>query len=531
MNESTYRKTFLVFTVAVLGAGAAGFALAAQALSIGVLVAGGLAAFLALVLFGCCAMSRMLAPAKNILVFVENAGNGHVSSDPPCSDTGLLGKLDKSVRNTVCELQRQNHWLRGVLDAIPASVSVTDLDMNWTFCNKSALDSMQKSSLQEVLGKHCSGKKGNLCDTPRCGIIQLRQGVKEVVNQLPSGNIVKVQLDFIPDADGKPVGHLEFGVDVTAVMKQEHEAKLLARSGRLDTCGELAGVVEQLNSVSSTLLEQVSTTKGRIDEVSGRIGETATAMEEMYSTVQEVAKNASSAATAAGTVVSHTEEGSSLMGRTVEDMGRVQEHSVLIKQEMERLAEQSRAIGGVLTLISDIADQTNLLALNAAIEAARAGDAGRGFAVVADEVRKLAEKTMNATREVESAVEAIQISANNSLTTVNNAVEAINAVVALAGETDKVLSQIKALSDTAGAVVHAIATAAEQQRTATDEINRNISEVNSLAGDAASDMGQAAEDVEVLSQCSVGIVKVLDEIKDKVRQEEEEDAQQAKLTA
>ncbi len=94
-----------------------------------------------------------------------------------------------------------------------------------------------------------------------------------------------------------------------------------------------------------------------------------------------------------------------------------------LKETMNILVEKTNDIGKVMGVINDVADQTNLLALNAAIEAARAGDAGRGFAVVADEVRKLAEKTIVATKEVESAVNSIQIETNRNMETVSKAVE------------------------------------------------------------------------------------------------------------
>ena len=454
---------------------------------------------------------RRLNPIYTLVAYADAVSRGE-ERELEFYRADCLGHLAESLRNMVGKLRQQAHWYESILNSIPYSVAVTDMDMHWTFCNTAALKSMGKTSPAEILGRHCSTRKGNLCDTPNCGIECLRRGQHTVINHMPNGKAMKMVIHYLLDPQGTPVGHVEMGMDVTEELRLK-QVEDNSRRTRISVNARLKSVVTGLNAAAEALSAQLGDTKAKSDQVAERMAETATAMEEMNSTVLEVAGNAESAAQSSASVQERAQGGTGLMLRTIENIKSVQERSLGLKQDMAGLDQQSRDIGTVLTLIRDIADQTNLLALNAAIEAARAGEAGRGFAVVADEVRKLAEKTMSATREVESAIESIQEGTNQSAATVDSAVAAIEEAGHMGEESGHSLQRISALAEDSSSRVSAIATAATEQSAASEEINRNISEVNQLSAAIAEAMEGASGQVRDMAEQAHVLKDILDAIR------------------
>ena len=475
------------------------------------LVGGGITALMAIA--GSFYICSRLCPIRKIVFYAKAIASGDAKAKLEIDRSDCLGHLGQALSEMVTKLAGQAHWYESILDTLPLSISVTDNDMVWTFCNKVALTSMSKTCQEDVLGKHCSEKQGNICNTPQCGIEQLRLGNKEVINHMPNGKTMRIMLDFLKDRHGNTVGHVEIGEDITERIALEKKADEAAHKARMDTVNQLEGVVETLQHAAHALDKSLADVRDKSGTVADRMSETATAMNEMNSTVLEVAHNADGAADAATSVQGHAQEGAGIVLRTINNMQDVQQRASGLKDEMGTLDKQARDIGAVLTLIRDIADQTNLLALNAAIEAARAGDAGRGFAVVADEVRKLAEKTMSATSEVEKAIAAIQEGTAKSSTTVDHTVNSIEEVGRMAQESGHSLELIANLAGDSSSRVSAIATAATQQSAASEEINRNIAEVNTLSARIAEATNSASGQVrDLTAQVSI-VTGILDTIR------------------
>ena len=271
-------------------------------------------------------------------------------------------------------------------------------------------------------------------------------------------------------------------------------------------CAKLSTDAGHLSQLVSEVDKGVEVQRVRLGETGGAMERVAEAARESSSRVREVSDNAE---TSRGQAVTGEKE----VQGAVDAIETVKSTILHLKEAMAGLGEKARDIGQVMNVINEVADQTNLLALNAAIEAARAGEAGRGFAVVADEVRKLAEKTMSATREVESAIESIQEGTNQSAATVDSAVAAIEEAGHMGEESGHSLQRISALAEDSSSRVSAIATAATEQSAASEEINRNISEVNQLSAAIAEAMEGASGQVRDMAEQAHVLKDILDAIR------------------
>ncbi len=249
---------------------------------------------------------------------------------------------------------------------------------------------------------------------------------------------------------------------------------------------DLSESIAMIRNMADALNHQLDDTKVSADAImnSSREAEqqaitVAAAANEMVSTTQEIASNCERAATLSDQSSGVTQDSVKLIRATIEDIRNQSTYTQNDASKVQALAEQTQKIGSIVGTIDEIAAQTNLLALNAAIEAARAGEAGRGFAVVADEVRALASRTSKSTQEISAMVHQVQKDASEATSSMNTSVENINAVADRASTIEGTLNSILDYVGQVNDQIRMIATAAEEQTTATSEISANMQKISS----------------------------------------------------
>lgn len=240
---------------------------------------------------------------------------------------------------------------------------------------------------------------------------------------------------------------------------------------------------------------------------------TVVAMNEMSATVQEVAQNTAQAALAAEDAEQQSQASTTGIHDALSNISSLEQEIQSAAQVVHGLADDSQKIGKVLDVIRGIAEQTNLLALNAAIEAARAGDAGRGFAVVASEVRSLASSTHESTLEIQNLISSLQKGVNLSVDVMQQASDHAIESVKIVEHSVQLQNNVAENLQTVTAMNVQIATAAEEQRAVTEEINHNIVNISQVTEQTATSTQQIAAASEDLARLASKMQSMVEEFK------------------
>ncbi|KJZ35978.1 methyl-accepting chemotaxis protein [Pseudomonas fluorescens] len=265
----------------------------------------------------------------------------------------------------------------------------------------------------------------------------------------------------VPLASKDEVGQMAHAFNAMQAGYQRVVTTVASTARQLDIGA--ARLASSMNDVRHGMLGQQSETD-----------QAATAINEMTATVHHIAQHAGATRDLSQTADTLAGSGQEVVIRVQKSIAGLSSGVQQTAEMIQRLAEDSQKINGVVSVIHSIAEQTNLLALNAAIEAARAGEMGRGFAVVADEVRNLAKSVQTSTDEITLMVSALQAGTRDAVDFMQESSFKADDCVQQAQEAGAALAEIT------GAVAQMresntqIAVAAEQQSHVAEEMNRAV---------------------------------------------------------
>jgi twitching motility protein PilJ len=247
------------------------------------------------------------------------------------------------------------------------------------------------------------------------------------------------------------------------------------------TIEELRTLVKGINSATDQVTKATQETQAisnRLFEASQRqnkeIQQASASVLTMAQAISEVAQNAAQSAKVAQVQLSAAEKGGSAVQNQIAGMNEIRTQIQETSKRIKRLGESSLEIGEIVELISDITEQTNVLALNAAIQAASAGEAGRGFTVVAEEVQRLAERSGEATKQIEAIVKTIQSDTQDAVAAMDRSTVGVVEGAKLSDAAGQALAEIQRVSRELAELIGRISAQTQTQSASVADVTRGM---------------------------------------------------------
>ncbi len=247
------------------------------------------------------------------------------------------------------------------------------------------------------------------------------------------------------------------------------------------TIEELRTLVRGINSATDQVTKATQETQAisnRLYEASQRqnreIQQASASVLSMAQSINEVSQTATQSARVAQQSLAAAEKGGVVVQSQIAGMNEIRTQIQDTSKRIKRLGESSMEIGEIVELISDITEQTNVLALNAAIQAASAGEAGRGFTVVAEEVQRLAERSGEATKQIEAIVKTIQADTQDAVAAMEKSTVGVVEGTKLSDAAGQALTEIQKVSRDLADLISRISAQTQMQSTSVTDVTRGM---------------------------------------------------------
>jgi methyl-accepting chemotaxis protein len=270
---------------------------------------------------------------------------------------------------------------------------------------------------------------------------------------------------------------------------------------------EVASIADNVAQASGKVKGQAETVSRTAEDERRSVGEVIDSLQQATQTMNSVAAMAEQSNRSAERATQATHNALETVNGTVRGMESIRETISETEKRIKRLGERSQEITGIVNLINTISERTHVLALNASMQAAVAGEAGRGFAVVAEEVQRLAESSRNATQQIGTLVNNIQLETNETIATVNRT---ISQVVAGSEQAQKAGEQMRLTQEITSELVQQvqhIAASSEKQKSASAELLKSVASIGQSTERTAEQIEMQNRETETLLESARRLVQ------------------------
>lgn len=317
--------------------------------------------------------------------------------------------------------------------------------------------------------------------------------------------------ETILDVAGQPIGTVRVGYHKAEMQGHETAAKILSFGSSALLLLVLTVVIYVYTRKSGFILREQSASISQASHVLAETGEELKKVSQRLNdgamtaaaSIQETVASLKSISALGIENTNYVKVAETLSQSALDTANEGEKKLHGLTTSMGDIAQDSKKITDIVSVIEDIAFQTNLLALNASVEAARAGESGKGFAVVAEAVRNLAQKSSGSAKDIATLIQETSDKTQKGVHSADQSEQAIKNLIATVRQLAEVNQKISVATIQQENQIQQIGKAVEL----VDEITQKNAEVSEHT---SNHVHKTASQVEMLTSVAKNLVELVD---------------------